>query len=196
MLDDIVNGTYDSSEDIPSTYSDAWEQTISEAWDNVEQSTEAVPGESEKDKPTDGDDEEKEDPEGSGDTNNDQEEPPEGEEESWYNPDGSINYPPNNGAVPGTEVNITLKPGDTFGRYGEIGPESNFVTQPNADPNQLALPPNTDPSIYQEFIVIKEIVNVIQSEIASWAGSEGGGLQYELPMPILRLIEKGYIVPK
>lgn len=31
---------------------------------------------------------------------------------SWYKQDGSINYPPNNGAVPGTEVNMTLKPGN------------------------------------------------------------------------------------
>ena len=79
IIDDILNGTYDSSEDIPGTYSEAWEQAISEAWDNVEQSTDAVPSESEKDKPTDGDDEEKEDPEGSGggsgDSNNEDNNP-------------------------------------------------------------------------------------------------------------------------
>ena len=45
-----------------------------------------MPGESEKDKPTDGDDEEKEDPEGSGDSNNDQEEPPEGEADEIIDP--------------------------------------------------------------------------------------------------------------
>lgn len=64
MPDDIINGTYDSVKGIPRTYSEAWEQTISEAWDNVEQSTDSVPGESEKDKPTDGDDDDKDDPEG------------------------------------------------------------------------------------------------------------------------------------
>lgn len=52
---------------------------------------------------------------------------------SWYKPDGSINYPPNNGAVPGTEVHMKLKPGDTIGRYGNIGQNSNFVTQTGAD---------------------------------------------------------------
>lgn len=117
-------------------------------------------------------------------------------ETSWYKSDGSINYPPNNGAVPGTEVNMTLKPGETIGRYGNIGGKSNFVTQAGADASKLALPPNTDPAIYQEFEVIKDIPETIQSEIASWGGSEGGGLQYELPMPILQLIKEGYIVPK
>lgn len=94
IINDILNGTYDSSEDIPGTYSEAWEKAISEAWDNVEQSTDAVPGESEKDKPTDGDDEEKEDPEGGGgdsgdannEDNNDQKEPPEGEDDEIIDP--------------------------------------------------------------------------------------------------------------
>ena len=74
---------------------------------------------------------------------------------SWYKPDGSINYPPNNGAVSGTEVNMTLKPGGALGRYGNIGEKSNFVTQIGADASKLALPPNTNPAIYQEFEVIK-----------------------------------------
>lgn len=119
-----------------------------------------------------------------------------GSNTSWYKPDGSMNYPPNNGAVLGTEVNMTLKPGDTFGRYGNIGEKSNFVTQTGADASKLALPPNTDPTIYQEFEVIKEIPETIQSEIAPWGDSPGGGLQYELPKPILQLIKEGYIVPK
>lgn len=55
VIDDILNGAY-SDENIPS-YGDAREQKVSDAWDNVEQSTEAVPGE--KDKPTDGDEDEK-----------------------------------------------------------------------------------------------------------------------------------------
>lgn len=91
---------------------------------------------------------------------------------------------------------MTLKPGDTFGRYGNIGEKSNFVTQTGADASRLALPPNTDPSIYQEFKVIKDIPKTIQAEIAPWGGSAGGGLQYELSMPILQLIKEGYIVPK
>lgn len=119
-----------------------------------------------------------------------------GTKTSWYKADGTINYPPNNGAVPGTEVNISLKPGDTLGRYGNVGDKSNFVTQTGANADKLALPPTTDPNIYQEFKVIKEIPNTVQAEIAAWGDSAGGGLQYELPMPILQLIREGYIVPK
>lgn len=115
---------------------------------------------------------------------------------SWFNPDGSMNYPPNNGAVLGTEKVISLQPGDTLGRYGNIGEKSNFVTQTGADPSKLSLPPNTDASVYQEFVIVKEIPNTVQAEIAAWGGSPGGGLQYELPMPIKQLIKEGYIVPK
>ena len=115
---------------------------------------------------------------------------------SWYNSDGTMNYPPNNGAVVGTEETITLKPGDTLGRYGDISDTSVYVTQPGADASELALPPNTDPSVYQEFEVIKEIPDTIQSEIAPWGDSDGGGIQYELPKPINQLITEGYIVPK
>lgn len=98
--------------------------------------------------------------------------------------------------MPGTEKVITLEPGDVLGRYGEIGDASNYVTKPGADPSSLSLPPTTDPTIYQEFEVVKEIPETIQSEIAAWVDSEGGGLQYELPLPIKELIEQGYIVPK
>ena len=91
---------------------------------------------------------------------------------------------------------MTLNPGETLGRYGNIGEKSNFVTQTGADASKLALPPNTDSNIYQEFEVVKEIPKTIQSRVAPWGGSAGGGLKYELPMPILQLIKEGYIVPK
>lgn len=45
-------------------------------------------------------------------------------------------------------------------------------------------------------MVVKEIPQTIQSKIAAWGDSVGGGVQYELPMPIKELIRKGYIVPK
>ncbi len=115
---------------------------------------------------------------------------------SWYKPDGSFNYPPNNGAVPGTELTIDLKPGQSLGRYGNIGPNSNYVTAPGASPDSLSLPPNTSPSIYTELQVVKTIPGVTQSTVAPWGGSTGLGLQYELPMPIQDLIKQGYLVIK
>lgn len=54
----------------------------------------------------------------------------------------------------------------------------------------MTLPPNTNPATYQEFEVIKETPGTVQAEIAPWGGSVGGGLQYELPMPILPLIKR------
>lgn len=72
IINDIINGTYDSSEDIPGTYSEAWEQAISDAWQNVvEQSTDSVPGENESDKPTEGEDTDTEDPAEGEDGNDD-----------------------------------------------------------------------------------------------------------------------------
>ena len=94
------------------------------------------------------------------------------------------------------EVEISLKPGDVFRRYGEIRANSVFVTEAGADAGKLSLPPNTDPSIYQEFIVVHEIPETMQSAIRAWAGSPGGGVQYELPAPILQLLKEGYITFK
>ncbi|MCQ1530214.1 TNT domain-containing protein, partial [Lutispora saccharofermentans] len=115
---------------------------------------------------------------------------------SWYKADGSMNYPPNNGAVPGTEIKVDLQPGQSLGRYGNIGPKSNYVTAPGALPDSLSLPPNTSPSIYTELQVVKPIPGVTQSTVAPWGGSTGLGLQYELPMPIQELIKQGYIIIK
>ncbi len=103
-------------------------------------------------------------------------------------------FPPNNGAVIGTEKEITLQPG-TYGRYGEIGTKSNFITQAGASPSTLSLPPMNN-GIYIEIQVIKPIPNVIQSVVAPWApwGGVGGGIQYVLPYPIKVLKVLGYIL--
>ena len=113
--------------------------------------------------------------------------------ESWLNSDGTPNYPPNNGAVIGSEKITSLKTGKTIGRYGNIGPSSNFVTQTGASASKLSLPPWTDSNIYSEFKILKDIPNVKQSIVAPWGGSSGGGIQYQLPMPINELIKQGYL---
>ena len=75
------------------------------------------------------------------------------------------NYPPNNGAISGTETKIELQPG-TYGRYGGVGPKSKFITEAGANPSQLSLPPWTDPNIYTEITVLKPIPKVVQSTVA------------------------------
>ena len=112
---------------------------------------------------------------------------------TWYKNDGSINYPPNHGAVRGTEKKITLKTNTVVGRFGEVGSRSDFVTQTGVDPGKLSLPPDTDPAVYSEFIVTKPIPNVTQAEIAPWGDSPGGGIQYLLPRPIKELVADGYL---
>ena len=118
-----------------------------------------------------------------------------GEDDGWYNADGSMNYPPGNGAIPGTERTVTLQPGQTVGRYGEIGAKSDFATAPGASSNSLALPPTTNPSIYTEIRILKPIPGVIQSTVAEWpiSSGTGGGMQYQLPMPLETLRVLGYI---
>ena len=113
--------------------------------------------------------------------------------ESWLQSNGKANYPPNNGAVLGTEINQTLEVGTKIGRYGEIGPNSSFVTDTISTASELSLPPWTDPSTYQEFTVIKPITNVLGAEVEAWAGSSGGGIQYILPQTIIELQQEGFI---
>ncbi len=113
--------------------------------------------------------------------------------ESWLQPNGKPNYPPNNGAVFGTEINQVLEVGTKIRRYGEIGPNSKFVTDITSSASELSLPPWTNPSIYQEFTVVRCINNVIKAEVGAWAESVGGGTQYLLPQPIKKLTQEGFI---
>jgi hypothetical protein len=83
--------------------------------------------------------------------------------------------------------------GQTLGRYGEISAKSNYVTLPGSSPNNLSLPPNTNPSVYSEIQIIKPIHGVTQSTIAPWGGTAGGGIQYQLPDTLLNLESSGYI---
>ena len=113
--------------------------------------------------------------------------------ESWLKMDGSPNYPPNQGAVSGTEKVITLKTGQVLSRYGDIKATSDFLTQNGANPSELSLPPWTNSEVLTKFKVLKDISNVIESEVAPWAGSQGGGIQYQLPDTINDLIMNGYL---
>jgi hypothetical protein len=96
----------------------------------------------------------------------------------WYNPDGTINYPPNYGAIPGTERIALLQPGVRLGRYGGYGAYSDFVSAPGASIDSLSLPPYTNTLVYQEFVVVKPIQGAIQSLVSPWGGALGFGTQY------------------
>ena len=103
-------------------------------------------------------------------------------------------YPPNNGAVVGTEKIIELQPGK-YSRYGEITPTSKYITNFGADPASLSLPPWND-GVFTEITVVKPIPNVMQSTVAPWLPWEGigGGIQYLLPDTLLNLRDMGYVI--
>ena len=109
----------------------------------------------------------------------------------WTRPDGSTWWPPNNGAVPGSEKMVTLRKGSEFGRIGANS--GSYVAPPNTSPERLALKPGTDVAVYNEYRVIKDIPQVQQAEVAAWFDMPGGGVQYKLPASINELMEMGYI---
>ena len=109
----------------------------------------------------------------------------------WTRPDGSTWWPPNNGAVPGSEKMVTHRKGSEFGRIGANS--GSHVAPPNTSPERLALKPGTDVAVYNEYRVIKDIPQVQQAEVAAWFDMPGGGVQYKLPASINELMEMGYI---
>lgn len=110
---------------------------------------------------------------------------------NWMKPDGTTWWPPNDGAVPGTEKTVALQRGTEFGRIGGDG--GSYVAPPNTSPEKLALKPGTDTSVYNEYRVIKDIPGVQQAEVAGWFDMPGGGTQFKLPASIKDLIDGGYI---
>ena len=111
----------------------------------------------------------------------------------WHRSDGTINMPPNNGAVAGSEEIIDLQPGDRLGRFGGFTRNSDFVAEPGSSDDSLSLPPYIKTSIYQEFEVLKPIPGVMKSIVMPWGNSKGLGTQYKLPMTIQELIDQLYI---
>ncbi len=112
----------------------------------------------------------------------------------WLDDAGNVIWPPNNGAVAGTEKMINLNKGTTFGRIG--GDTGSFVAPPKTSPDKLSLAPGTDISNYTEYVVLKPIPGVEKATVAPWFDKPGGGTQFKLPMTIRDLIREGYIAPK
>jgi len=82
-----------------------------------------------------------------------------------------------------------------LGRFGEVKPNSNYITDIGVSPNKVALPPDTNPAQYYEYEIIKPIPNTVKSTVAEWpiGSGTGGAPQYELPMPIEDLRLQGFI---
>ena len=108
----------------------------------------------------------------------------------------SVKYPPNNGAVPGTEKTVTLEPGTTVGRYGEPSETSVYLTKPGTPIEQLSLPPGQDSSQFIEYFVAKPIPEVTEGIIAPWWGQPGGGTQYITPYTLNWQINNSYLIER
>ena len=99
-------------------------------------------------------------------------------------------YPPNNGAILGSTVNDYLMPGAKIDRYG--GDQGYFFSEPGTPISSRSLPPNNS-GVLNQFEVLKPIP-VQKSTIAPWFGQPGGGVQYQTPVPVKVLIDKGFII--
>ena len=106
----------------------------------------------------------------------------------WKTPNGEIWWPPNNGAVPGTEVPITLSPGTRIDRYGH---PFGYYTSPTDTPfTNRALSSSTDINDYHVYEVLKPI-EAESATIAAWFDEAGGGTQYKLTDRVKNLIDNG-----
>ena len=94
-------------------------------------------------------------------------------------------WPPNAGAVPGSEVKRVLTPADDI-RLDRIGGDGGTYFSPDGTPfSERALPPdrlNFDRNSYQidtsNPLVRQGKIQIEESRIAPWFGQPGGGIQY------------------
>ncbi|MFS0706356.1 TNT domain-containing protein [Cellulomonas sp. 179-A 9B4 NHS] len=118
-------------------------------------------------------------------------------------------WPPNRGAVPGSEQIITLPPGRTM-QFDRIGGEGGEYFSPPGTPfGDRALPPDrlnfqrwtceVDP---KSPLVTSGAVRIEESTIAPWFGQPGGGVQYRFldpsgePIPAWKLLDLKVLVDK
>ncbi|MDS4071740.1 MAG: glycohydrolase toxin TNT-related protein [Defluviicoccus sp.] len=101
----------------------------------------------------------------------------------WQHPDGSIWWPPYDGAIPGSQRMVSLEPSSTgsinlIDRYGRTS--GTFVSPAGLSLGSRALnyTPTFPPSLYS---VDGSIDGVVRSTIAPWFGQKGLGVQYKLP---------------
>lgn len=96
----------------------------------------------------------------------------------WKLPDGSPWYPPNGGAIPGTEKTITLPAGAQVDRYGN--PNGTYLAPVGTPAPARALPyePTTEPT---KFITTQPIPNVTEGFATPWFNQPGTGRQWQLP---------------
>ncbi len=103
---------------------------------------------------------------------------------------GSINWPPNDGAVKGTVKEIKLKKGTVIDRYGK---STGVYTSPEGTPfSERALSPISQESEYHIYEVLKDF-DVKSGEVLPWFDEIGGGIQYKSEFTVGELKDFKYI---
>ncbi|MDE7333384.1 MAG: TNT domain-containing protein [Lachnospiraceae bacterium] len=109
--------------------------------------------------------------------------------------DGNIDWDmwaPNGGRVPGTiQEGQTLAVGTIIDRYGN--PYGKYTSPVGVPYEQRALPYVENPNAHHKYEVIKPIDNVTVSQIAEAFQQFGGGMQYELPSIVNKLIKDKFL---
>jgi filamentous hemagglutinin len=117
----------------------------------------------------------------------------------WKKPDGSNWYPPNDGAILGTESLAVLPVGTTLNRMGGTGEKSAFLSTVETPISSRSLPPWSDTSVIDTYIVMKPLP-VGKSTIAPAYGQNGLGIQYNTvggtTMTIEQLVKEGFLWKK
>jgi len=109
----------------------------------------------------------------------------------WRNPDGSIREPDLSGDLPGSEIIIHLTEKQVIKVFGHS--ENTDTAYPAAaDIDTLSLPPTVDSSAFMLYEVT-ESFEVVQTTVAPFGGSPGGGTKYYLPERVIVLITLGYL---
>lgn len=103
---------------------------------------------------------------------------------------GSIWWPPNNGAVANTEHDTQLPAGTVVGRIG--GTKGRYVAPPNTPREKLSLAPSSDSAPYTEYRLLKT-VKVKEAIVAPWFDKPGGGTQYLLPDSIENMMKNNQL---
>jgi hypothetical protein len=105
--------------------------------------------------------------------------------------DNSMGWPSNRG-FHGNPLDVTLDRGVTIDRYGDRG--GTFASPKGTPFGERALPASyetTQP--YEVYAVNKPIPGVKMGVAEPWFGQPGMGVQYELPMSVQDLIDKGFL---
>jgi len=104
-------------------------------------------------------------------------------------PPTPIAWPPDDG-FEGPAVRETLPIGMQIDRYGFEG--GTFLSPKGTPIEMRSLAPGTTAKPYNIYEVTKPIA-VLSGKTAPWFGQPGGGIQYELPMPVTEAISEGYL---